>query len=168
MAYSDYFKLADDIISHLDSVIHNINDTFISSRYVGFVSMSAVTVYELAIKEIFINFAEKKHSVFGTFVNSYFSRISGRIKYETIWTDYVRRFGDKYVNRLRLKVQKAEDTSLRNDGVSILSSYNNIIIWRNEFVHEGKLPSTASYDEVVKSYQTGKKVIDCLAETMHR
>lgn len=168
MAYTDHFQLADDIINHLDSVVCDIDDSFISTRYIGFVSVSAVTVYELAIKEIFINFAEKKHSVFGSFVDSYFNRISGRIKYETLWTDYVKRFGDKYVNRFRLRVKKADENSIKEDGISILNSYNNVIVWRNQFAHEGKLPNTATYAEVVKSYHSGKTVIDCLSESMYR
>ena len=53
MAYQDHFKLADDMISHLDSVVGGITDSFVTSRYVGFVAVAAVTVYELAIKEIF-------------------------------------------------------------------------------------------------------------------
>ncbi len=48
MAYHDHFKLADDMISHLDSVIGGITDSFVTSRYVGFVAVAAVTVYELA------------------------------------------------------------------------------------------------------------------------
>lgn len=65
MTYQDHFKLADDIISHVDTVIHEIADPFISSRYIGFISVSAVTVYELAIKEIFCDFATQEHEVLG-------------------------------------------------------------------------------------------------------
>ena len=53
MPYTDHFRLADDLIAHLDTVMGGISDPFISSRYVGFVSIVAVTVYELAIKCVF-------------------------------------------------------------------------------------------------------------------
>jgi len=168
MAYKDHFQLADNMIAHLDSVIYNINDDLISSRYVGFVSVSAVTVYELAIKEIFMDFAEKKNKVFGNFVFNYFNRINGRIKYKVLWDEYVKRFGEKYVKRFKNKVQKANEASLRNEGISVLTSYQNIIIWRNQFTHEGIPPNTATYTEVVKAYHAGQRVIDCLAESMNR
>lgn len=60
MNYQQHYRLADDMIDHLNIVINGINDPFISSRYVGFVTIAAVTVFELALKDIFINFAVKK------------------------------------------------------------------------------------------------------------
>jgi hypothetical protein len=75
MAYTDHFQLADDLITHLDGVMSGISDPFISSRYVGFVSVVAVTVYELAIKEIFLDFSRRKHKVFGTFADAYFEAL---------------------------------------------------------------------------------------------
>jgi hypothetical protein len=62
MPYVDQFQLADDYLAHLDAVIVQITDPFIKSRYTGFLAVSAVTVYELAIKSIFIDFAHRKTS----------------------------------------------------------------------------------------------------------
>ncbi len=59
MSYDDHFKLADDMIDHLNTVIDSISDPFIKSRYTGFVAVASVTVYELAIKEIFFECARK-------------------------------------------------------------------------------------------------------------
>ena len=168
MDYSNHFKLADDMISHLDSVVGGITDPFVTSRYVGFVAVAAVTVYELAIKEIFCEFATKKHNVFGNFVYKYFERINGRIKLEIIQKDYLPRFGDKYLQRFERKIKKTDEQSIKDRRGSITSSYGNIIVWRNEFAHEGKNPSTPTYNEVKKAYFTGKSVIDCLADTMQR
>lgn len=168
MAYTDHYKLADDVIDHLNTVVSSISDPFIATRYVGFVAIVSVTVYELAIKEIFVEFGEKKHKVLGEFTRSYFSRINGRIKVDTIRNDYIKRYGDKYVNRFKRKLAEAETQNLRVKGISIQSSYANIITWRHEFVHEGKIPSTATYFEVTKSYEAGKEIIRCLAETMQR
>ena len=168
MSYVDHFKLADEMIDHLDSVIHGITDPFISSRYVGFVSIAAVTVFELAIKDIFFEFGNKKHKVLGNFTYSYFERINGRIKMKIIREDYLKRFGEKYVKRFKSKTAEAEKTYLTTQGISIMNSYNNIIEWRNQFAHEGEIPSTVTYDEVTSSYNAGKKIIECLAETMYR
>lgn len=168
MAYVDHFRLADDMIVHLDTVIGGIADPFIESRYVGFVAVTSVTVYELAIKEIFIEFSRNKHKVLGTFAQSHFDRINGRIKTKTLRDEYIIRFGDKYVKRFKTKLEKAERDYLRNHSTSVLSSYANIITWRNEFAHGGVVPSTVTYGEITKSYRAGKEVIHCLAETMHR
>lgn len=166
MAYDRHFALADDMIDHLNTVITNITDPFIASRYVGFVAVAAVTVYELAIKDIFIEFGTQKHPILGTFTRSYFDRINGRIKIQIIRDEYVKKFGDKYVTRFRKKLDQAETRSLRSSGISIKESYGNIILWRNNFAHEGQIPTTVTYSEVTQSYIAGKQVIKCLAETM--
>jgi len=168
MAYRDHFKLVDDMIDHLNNVIGGIKDPFITSRYVGFVAVAAVTVYELAVKEIFYEFARKKHKTFGNFVDKHFDRINGRIKLSIIREDYLPHFGDKYSQRFEAKIRKWEERSIKERKGSITTAYGNIITWRNEFAHEGKIPSTPTYTEVTKAYYTGKSIIDCLAETMQR
>lgn len=168
MAYSNHFKLADDIIAHLDPFVRNINDPFLQSRYVGFIAIAAVTVYELCIKDIFCDFAKKKHNIFGNFVEGYFDRISGRIKLDNIKNEYLKKFGDRYLKRFKRYTKAAEDICLKDYGKSMLSSYGNIIIWRHTFVHEGEIPLTATYDEVTKSYEIGKNVIIVLENTMYR
>ena len=168
MPYQDHFALADDYITHSDQFVGGIADPFILSRYAGFLSVCAVTVYELAIKTVFIEFAEKKHKVLGHFTEKHFSRINGRIKTQVIKDDYVARFGDKYVNRFEIKLAEKERLILRTQGVSVRSSYANIITWRNGFAHEGIVPANATYSEVKRSYEAGKAVIETLAETMVR
>jgi hypothetical protein len=168
MAYTDRFNLADDLITHLDTVVTGIADPFIASRYSGFVSVAAVTVFELAIKDIFFEFCDSKHRTFGVFTRNYFDRINGRIKYEVLHKDYVRRFGDKYVARFKKNMAKEEKRYFAASGKSIFSSYNNIIEWRNAFAHEGLLPVYATYQDVVDAYRTGKELIHCLARSMTR
>jgi hypothetical protein len=168
MPYVDNFKLADDFITHLDTVIGGISDPFLSSRYIGFVAVATVTVYELAIKEIFIEFGQRKHKVLGEFTRRSFDRINGRIKTNVIKDEYVICFGEKYVKRFRKKLDEAEKINLRRLGVSVLTSYGNVITWRNQFAHEGQVPSTVTYNEIKLSYNAGKEVIRCLAETMQR
>jgi hypothetical protein len=168
MAYTSHFTIADDMITHLNSIVGGITDPFISSRYVGFVSVSAVTVYELALKEIFIDFAQKKHNVFGTYAESHFDRINGRIKHQNIKDDYVGKFGIKYLKRYKKKVAETEKAFLISHGKSILNSYNNLITWRNDFAHEGHIPSTVTFNEVVDSYHLGKELIKSVADTMKR
>ncbi len=168
MAYTDHYRLADDVITHLNAIVAGIQDPFLTSRYIGFVAIASVTVYELAIKEIFIEFGEKKHKVLGEFTRKTFDRINGRIKTKIIRDEYISCFGDKYVKRFAKKLEETEENELRNSGTSILTSYGNVITWRNQFAHEGQIPSTVTYNEITTSYQVGKGVIRCLAETMQR
>ena len=162
-----YFKLTDDMVNHLNGVVNAIGDPFIKSRYSGFVAVAAVTVYELAIKYIFCDFAERKNIVFGEFTRSHFNRIDGRIKRDDI-EKYINRFGDKYIKRFKRKMDRVEKEAMRIERISVKGSYANLIDWRNEFAHGGQIPAMATYEEVVKSYVVGKQVIVCLKESMNR
>ena len=168
MLYEDRFELVDQYIDHLERTFPENQDAFIASRYVGFVAVSAVTVYEQAIKEIFIEFSSKKNSVFGKFAASYFIRINGRISSRVIVHEYLPRFGDKYVRRFKRMREEKEREILRSEGKSILTSYNNIITWRNQFAHEGVVPNTVTFSEVKDAYDSGKHIVHCLAQTMVR
>lgn len=84
MAYVDHFRLADDLLAHLRTVVSGIQDPFLASRYTGFFAIAGVTVYELAIKEIFCEFGARKHKVLGHFTRTYFERVNGRIRYKSL------------------------------------------------------------------------------------
>lgn len=168
MSYANHFRHADDVISHLNTVMPNISDPLLKAKYVGFVSVAAVTVYEQALKEIFIDFAKKKHKVLGNFTESYFFRINGKIKIKVIHDEYISKFGEKYQKRFKRNLQKAANSHLQQHRRDMKSSYSNMITWRNDFAHEGKMNSTTTYAEVVQAYEDGKEVIHCLARTMTR
>lgn len=166
MPYANHFRLTDDLILHLNGVVASIADPFIATRYVGFVAIAGTTVYELAIRDIFVEFSEKQHEIFGQFVNKSFEKLNGRIRTSEIRGYYLPRFGDKYVKRYNRIEKWIERSVLRKRGVSVLAAYNNLIEWRNQFAHQGNIPSTPSYTEVVDTYEVGKAVIHCLARTM--
>ncbi len=168
MPYRTHFQHADDVVAHLNGVMASISDPLLKVKYVGFVTVAAVTVYELAIKDIFIGFAKKKHKVLGNFTESYFDRINGKIKRDIIVNEYLPRFGEKYVDRFKNKVNVAAVEHLAAHHRDIKSAYANLIVWRNDFAHEGRVNTTATYAEVVQAYEDGKEIIRCLAETMVR
>ena len=58
MSYLNSFQHADDVIAHLNTVLPTIADPMLKAKYTGFAAVAVVTVYEIAIKEIFINFAK--------------------------------------------------------------------------------------------------------------
>ena len=97
-----------------------------------------------------------------------FERLNGRISLRDIRETHVPKFGDRYLVRFTALMEEAELESLRQGGVSIKSSYGNLITWRNKFVHEGEMPNTATYEEAKRAYECGKVVLDCVAHAMRR
>jgi RiboL-PSP-HEPN len=168
MAYDSHFKHADDVVTHLNSIVPQLRDPLLESKYVGFVTIAAVTVYEMAIKDIFLEFAQRKHLIFGNFVKVYFERINGKIKKKVIEDEYLAKFGEKYVERFRRNIDSEARRHLGLHRRDVNSAYANLITWRNSFAHEGAIKTTATYIEAVQSYEDGKIVIRCLADALKR
>ena len=168
MAYPAHFAHADAIVAHINGLVPTLADPLLEAKYVGFITIAAVTVYELAIKEIFTEFARKKHKVLGNFTEKYFERLNGRIRTKEIQERYLPNFGDKYVAQFKKQLDKAGAAYLKANKRDIVSSYGNLITWRNEFAHEGRINVTATYREAAQAYEDGKIVIHCLAQAMVR
>ncbi|WP_157223838.1 HEPN domain-containing protein [Caulobacter sp. AP07] len=168
MTYIDKFKIVDDYLVHLDEVMGGIGDPFIQSRYLGFVLISAVTGYELAIKDIFYDFSDKKHKVLGSVARGRFERLNGQIKYRNLANDHIKLFGQKYSDKFKKLVEMREKAMLRSARISMLNSYDNVISWRHQFVHAGRAPNTTNYDEIKAAYAAGKEIIHCVDATMRR
>lgn len=166
MPYHDKFLATDTLLTHLNPVVGAITDTGIKANYAGFLSVSAVTVYELAIKEIFIDFAIRKNAVFGGYIQSRFSQINGRIKLANLKDEHIKPFGQKYLDKFEKKLKVREAALLAGLGKNLRSSYSNLILCRHNYVHEGA--PTLSYQEVVDNYNCGKEVIHSLFEAMQR
>src|ERR1017187_9216937 len=127
MPYTDHFKLTDDLIQHLDPILAGLNNPFIESRYTGFLAVSSVTVLELAMKTIFVDFSDAKHKVLSNFCSLYFERINGRIGLKQIRDDYLAKFGSKYQTRFHRALEKLERQELQTTGSSIKASYGNLL-----------------------------------------
>lgn len=168
MTYALRFSHADDVVQHLNGLVPTIADPLLIAKYSGFVSVVSVTVYELAIKQIFADFATKKNRVFGVFVGSHFSRINGRIKLKNLKAEHIARFGEKYVKRFSKNLQLRADAYWASHRKDVRSSYNNAIVWRHDYAHKGLMNTNATYQEVVDSYTAGKEVIHALADAMVR
>jgi hypothetical protein len=168
MSYVDRFQLVDGLVSHLDAVIVPTLDPFLRTRYVGFVCVSAVTVMELAVRDILIEFATKKHRVFGAFCQDLYERLNGRIMLDDLRKNHIKRFGDRYVSRFVRLLDAEERRELSTSGRSVKASYGNLITWRNSFAHQGVLPPNASYAEAKQGLELGKQVLHCLDAAMIR
>lgn len=166
MAYQDRFIATDNLIAHLTPIVTGITDAATKSNYAGFLSVSAVTVYELAIKDIFTEFATKKNSVFGDFISKHFAGINGRIKLEDLKGQHIKPFGTKYLDKFEKKLKKREQAVFLATRKNVRSDYSNLIICRHKYVHAGN--PTLTFEEVLDNYQMGKEIIHSLFEAMQR
>jgi hypothetical protein len=165
MAYTDHFRLVDDVTAHLDGVVAAV-DAFTQSRYVGFYSVSAAAVVELALKEIIISFATANHPLFGGYVEAKYEQINGRIKLGHITADHLSPFGEKYKKRFERLINRVEQIELRRHRFSVKNSYANLLNCRHKFAHEGSIPVYSSYADVKKGFEAGKVVLGCLAKAL--
>ena len=156
------FDIADEFLRHTDLIIRDVQDPFIQQRYVGFIAVSAVTVYELAIKDILFRFSDRQHAVLGALSRGFFERMNGRISLQDLRKNHVPKFGQTYANRFDHRLDQRENDLLIGERRSMKSAYTNVIQWRHSFAHAGEVPTTTNYEEVKASYVLGKQVIYCL------
>lgn len=166
MPYTNRFIATDNVIANLTPNLSTISNPAILASYAGFLSVSSITVYELAIKDIFSDFATKKHVVFGHFVEKYLSRINGRIQLNDLKSNQIKPFGTRYLQRFEQSINSKETHYLMTVGKSLQSSYGNLIICRHEFVHQGN--PTLTIKEVIDNYYLGKEIIHSLFDSMKR
>ncbi|CUW45472.1 hypothetical protein B3286c2_0589 [Brucella vulpis] len=168
MSLEERFQASDSYLEHLDAILNDVTDPMLCMRYAGFLSVTAVTVFELSFKEIIYKFADRKHRVFGNHIRSTYERLNGKISINDITNSHIKKFCDIYLRRFKKELDSIERKSLSIGGGSVRSSYGNIITWRNKFVYEGQMPPTATYEEAIKSYLLGKNVLVCLEYSLRR
>ena len=166
MNFEKRFESADEFITHTDKLMSEIYDPLLQQKYLGFIAVKAVTVYELAIKDIIFDFCGNTHELLLTFSKAVFERINGRISIDDLRNRHLPKFGDSYVRKYNDVLEEKETELLRLGRGSIKSSYGNIIFWRNKFAHEGEILKTPNYSEVKSAYSLGKQVIYCLHESL--
>ena len=159
------FADSDSFIQHITDTASSIEDDYVTSRYVGFIATTAVTVYEVAVKKLLIEFANSQHPILANFVSAEFKQINARIRTEEIRKTYLDKFGKEYSERFVSLLEVKEDELVKDKG-SIIHSYGNLITWRHEFVHQGTVAANATFEEAVRSYGLGKEVIFVLQQTL--
>lgn len=167
MAYQNRFHSVDLLISQLAPLASQPGiDPLVISSMAGIVAVEAVTSFELAIKEIFENFAKQKHNVFGSFVKTTYSRLNGRIRYQEIKDNMVKAYGDKYLRRFVSKVDAKARVVFMTEHVDLVQTYDTLVLGRHSFVHSGNL--TMTLPEAIHYYSIGKQLVEVLYETMRR
>ena len=168
MAYQSHFVHADEIVAHLGGLRGPALDPLLEAKYIGFVAVACVTVFEMAIKEILVSFSDRKHKVLGNFVRHRCERMNGRIQIDNLKADYISPLGVKYKNRFDRKVAERAKSVLQANHRDIRASYKNIILWRHAFAHAGATGGNATWTEVVQAYEDGKEIIHCLHQSLVR
>ena len=166
MPYTDRFIATDNLIVHLNTFVGTITDAALQANYAGFLSVSGITVYELAIKDIFTEFADKKNKVFGTVISTHFDKLNGRIRLPDLRGTHIKLFGEKYIKRFDKGLKIKENHFIRSSRISVTNDYGNLITCRHEFVHKGT--PTLTVNEVINCYLHGKEILHCLADAMKR
>lgn len=162
MAYTDKFKPADDLFSTFSSSINNFNDD-LKSKITGFLTVSAVTCYELAVKDILIDFATSRHVEFGNFMMNHLKRINGNIKIKDL-KDLINNFGDHYKSDYEDQLKSCEQLLPPPQRFSMRDNYNSLILCRHSFVHANNV--TLSFQECRDYYAIGKNIIKALSQTL--
>lgn len=163
MCYSDLFEISDAYIKHSELVVVHIADPIIISRYTGFAATNAVTMYELAVKRLLVQYCMSQHPLLGNVAENIFSRVNGKIKIDDIKKNFLSKIDHKLSLRFEEVIFEWESAILISTGKSIRNSYNNIIQWRHDFVHSGHPPLNATLKETIESYYAGKCIIECLS-----
>lgn len=145
-----------------------IADDYIKSRYTGFVAVTAVTAYEVNIRNKIFDFCRKKHNVFGHFSESHFEKTNAKVKTDHLKDEYLKKFGARYLARFKRKTDELEVEHLRDFRKSLKGSYNNLVQWRHDFVHDGTLPIYATYDDARAAYESGKLIVVAFFEALER
>jgi hypothetical protein len=166
MIYTDRFISTDNLVPHLLAMANSTTDSLVQSSFAGFFSVSAVTVFELAIKDIFISFAEKKHKVFKVFIETHFLKINGMIGIPELKGKHIKPFGEKYLNKFKRHLEIQENTLFSASRISLTAVYDNLLTCRHKFVHTGT--PTLTLSETISYYANGKEVIHCLNHAMQR
>lgn len=165
MPYTDHFHLVDDVSAHFDGLLVGV-DPLLKSRYAGFYAVTSAAVLELALKEIVTGFAHANNSLFGDYVASRYERINGKIGIEDCQKEHLKPFGDRFRKAFKARLLGVERYNLAKNGISVKSSYENLLTCRHTFAHEGRVPATATYEEVKQGFEAGKIVMLCLSRTL--
>jgi hypothetical protein len=168
LPYHSNFVHADEIIAHVGGLRGLGLDPLLEAKYIGFVTVACATVFEMAIKEILISFADKKHKVLGSVIRSRCERMNGRIQIDNLKQDYILPLGTKYKDRFDRKLAESANRVLRMRHRDIRASYRNLLLWRHSFAHAAATGANATWAEVVQAYEDGKDIILCLHESLVR
>jgi hypothetical protein len=166
MLYLEHLNSFNDLIKNLTDHTMSLSDPLLRSKYTGFLTISSVTLYELAIKSIILSFTKKRDHVFNNYAEQAFKRLNAKIKLQNLRDDYLKRFGGQYLTKFNSILISKEKEHLLLDKQSITNSYSNIIQWRHDFTHEGKPPLYASFTEVINSFEVGKHVIHSFSQAL--
>lgn len=118
------------------------NDSF-RAELAGLLIVSTVAIYENCIREIIIEYAEKKHPDFARYVEREYERLDSRIKLQDLFK-YASKLGDsQLVSKFKSELMKASgrvsnDNTINIDNLEkseIVKLYHQVLKARHAFAH---------------------------------
>lgn len=165
MPYTVHFRLVDDVSLHFDQAVANV-DPFLRSRYVGFYAVASAAVVELAVKDIFVEFAASHGTLFGNYCRTKYERINGKVGFDDLCKEHLKPFGMTYVKRFKRIVRAVDYRYMTKRNFSVKKSYETLFTCRHSFAHEGLVPEQISFDDVKQGYACGKVILACLERAL--
>jgi hypothetical protein len=165
---SERFRLIESIISDTDRFVDPELTSFQAIRFRANVGnlciVSFVSSYENCIKDIMVEFAEKRDSLFGHFVRNRFQRINGQIKIEKL-REYSGQFGGNVRSDFIGRLDAIRSRVSRSSQQDICRVYDDLISRRHAIVHGGASPVTI--EEATRMHNLSKRVVFAFAAALH-
>lgn len=139
------------VIDILKPVHDSTSDLWLKSRLAGLVTVEAVSSFELAIKQLLIEFCKSRDNVFGSFAERRFQKLNGRIKISDIKGEYLTPLGGSYAAKFEMKLTEASASARAANRDDPALRYQALLQNRHSFVHTGSL--TITFDESVEYFR---------------
>lgn len=137
---------AGNTLDYLHALRLKETDPFMSTKLAGFLVITVVSAVEVKVREICENSASKHNIYFGNYVASVMEKTNAKVRWDDL-IEYAARFQSSYKLDLKNRAKVAERRSLKQTQISLKTSYENLLTWRNQFAHQGH--ASCTFDEAL-------------------
>lgn len=152
-------RLAQDM--QIYAPISNIAAGTFRANLAGLLIVNMCSTYETCVKEIIINFAERKHAAFGAFATKNYAKLNSRINVPDLYK-YAKLFDGELAEKFKENLRRKRARINQRTGKDICQSYEQILSWRHDFAHAGIHNTTI--EEALKFHNLGKRVLYIMDE----
>jgi hypothetical protein len=124
----------------------------------GLLVVAIAASYESCVKEILINFAAKRHVIFGEFASNHYNRLNSKIRVKDL-SAYSKLFGSATHDKFWQGLKRRSEAIRARLGQHIEGHYENILDWRHAFAHSWARNTTI--EEITITHRFASRVIYC-------
>tara|TARA_R110000823_G_scaffold103842_1_gene221475 strand:- start:1194 stop:1691 length:498 start_codon:yes stop_codon:yes gene_type:complete len=154
-----------DAITVCSVAAANLSNPIQKQVLAGFLCVAATTTIEDFVRNLYTEFASRNSPPFEAFVVAQFDKFNARLRLAQIKEDFTGKIGGNYYSKFNRLRSRATTSGLLLYGRDPFSAYSDLIQWRNDFVHERRLPP-ATLEDVLKSILLSEIVLDCLRRSL--